>query len=100
MQDEYGPVLTDVADHELPAPTDRVAAPAHASGLKQEAKVLVLVLQDRRGRQRYERMLNSGWTVDSTTPRALSRAVTVTFSRLKLTRRERKLVGNYSRSAS
>ena len=96
MQDEYGPVLTDVADHERPR-NERVAAPAHASGLKREVKVLALVLQDRAGRRKYEAMLAKGWSVDSTVPRTLSRAVTVTFSRLKLTRRERKLVGNYSR---
>lgn len=96
LQDEHGELFADEAGT---AYATRHANQAQ-TGLRpmaREVKVVVLVLQDRRGRKTYQRLLDQGWTMDSTTPRTLSRAVTVTFSRPKMTRRERKLVAKMNR---
>lgn len=95
LSDEYGPLFADDAGPALAA-SHTNARPVEPM-LPREVKVLVLVLQDRRGRKTYERMLNDGWSVDSTTARTLSRAQTVTFSRAKMSRADRKLVAKMNR---
>lgn len=52
-------------------------------GVKYETKSLNLIVQDRRDRKRYERLLNSGWEVEIVTPRRFFRGSTYVFRRAR-----------------
>lgn len=53
---------------------------------EREYKSMNLIIQDRVGMKKYKKMLEKGWEVESTTPRALLRGATYLFSRPKKSR--------------
>lgn len=59
-----------------------MSAPApREPGVKYETKVLNLIVQDRDGKRKYERMLKDGWEVENVLKRSYFRGGTYTFRR-------------------
>ncbi|MCQ9384426.1 hypothetical protein [Brevibacterium moorei] len=52
-------------------------------GIKYDTKVMNLIVQDRKDRKKYEKMLEKGWEVELVQPRRFWRGSTYTFRRRK-----------------